>query len=282
MLCVRNTFLDFRTEEPLKRSFSEGDCPRSSLAEDSAALLDDVVVECVGDGKPPCQVFGYFLVAPVFWSIPEQVPSSRTALRKARARCPRRARRSLRKLDGTSCGAGVAHLAHFERRHRFFQHIASFGNLFEGGSCFTKRGYNGLLSVVTEEHVHARGKERYVVQIVGGVISDADGIGFIFGAQLPCSQNVQRLTSIYLNRHGCICRRTRTCIDQTSLRLPALEIGDAVVVEVDLEARTVEFSLHRDEAVAKAMYVYGEEVTENLGFCGCILKNSGTTLRFCS
>lgn len=147
---------------------------------------------------------------------------------------------------------------------------------------FTKVNYHGRLTIVTESHVHYRGVERYVVQFLGGALSDADGVGFVFSPSLPCHQNIQRITSVFLNRDGRVCTRRRDHVYRTQQQLTPLALGDVVMVTVDLPQRFVEFHVLRDGDVSHARVPYDACIEDNYGYFACVVKNSGVTLRLSS
>jgi hypothetical protein len=147
---------------------------------------------------------------------------------------------------------------------------------------FTKVNYHGRLTIVTDSHVHYRGVERYVVQFLGGALSDADGVGFVFSPSLPCSQNIQRITSVFLNRDGRVCTRRRDQVYRTPQQLTPLALGDVVMMTVDLPRRCVEFNVLRDGEASHVHVSYEASAEDNYGYFACVVKNSGVTLRLWS
>lgn len=95
-------------------------------------------------------------------------------------------------------------------------------NPIYGERSFTKNDtYHGRLSTISERDCHEitqhKGIHRYLVQFqVGfnpqipedgannmkGMISPADGIGFIFSKKLPCPKNIQKFVSVFMNQKG--------------------------------------------------------------------------------
>eukprot|EP00434_Breviolum_minutum_P031333 symbB.v1.2.027706.t1/scaffold2863.1/size68590/9 len=99
-------------------------------------------------------------------------------------------------------------------KHSFHQETKGMGMVRPDFRQFTKVGYEGRLSVVSESQVHQDGLHRYVVQFTAGELSRADGVGFVFSQRLPCAKNIQRIVSIFVNQRGRICMRAFSEIER--------------------------------------------------------------------
>merc|ERR1719305_1430637 len=78
---------------------------------------------------------------------------------------------------------------------------------------------------------------------VEGDVSPADGVGFIFGDSLPSTQNIQKVESVFVNKHGVVCSRTRWGVVREPIKLAPLDIGARIGVTVDLDAKRAFFRL---------------------------------------
>ncbi|CAK9098237.1 Uncharacterized protein SCF082_LOCUS46053, partial [Durusdinium trenchii] len=110
--------------------------------------------------------------------------------------------------------------------HRFHQKNSSMGVLSPDARSFTKRYNKGRLSIISENKVHFKGTVRYAVQFTEGELCSADGVGFILSSDLPCTRNIQKIISIFVNRTGRICVRVHDEVDRCPQRVKCLEIGD--------------------------------------------------------
>merc|ERR1719454_584295 len=120
-------------------------------------------------------------------------------------------------------------------RHRFHDETASMGLVSSDLREFTKTEFEGRLSLVTENEVHTRGVVKYCLQFSEGELSCADGLGFVFSQTLPCPKNIQRIVSIFVNRAGRICFRSRNEVKRSEINVKRLELGDWVGVSIDME-----------------------------------------------
>lgn len=127
--------------------------------------------------------------------------------------------------------------------HTFHQEARDMGTVSPDFRRFSKGGYEGRLSVVTESRVHTGGLHRYLVQFSGGELSRADGVGFVFSPRLPCTKNIQRIISIFVNQRGRICLRIFGEIVRVSSCVQPLEIGDWVELAIDLENHIAIFNV---------------------------------------
>merc|ERR1712190_2803 len=108
--------------------------------------------------------------------------------------------------------------------HSFHQETLDMGQVNPDFRMFTKVGYEGRLSVVSESQVHTNGCHRYLVQFTSGELSRADGVGFVFSPRLPCAKNIQRIVSIFVNQSGRICMRVFADIVRASAYVKPLEL----------------------------------------------------------
>jgi hypothetical protein len=192
--------------------------------------------------------------------------------------------------------------------HKWHEESLTMGKLDYSKKEFTKLEFDGRLSMVTESLVHHAGCIRYVVSIVSGPISVADGFGFVFSSSLPCKKNIQKIESVFLNRKGRICSRTGNELEiLNGSSIGSLEVGTIVEIIVNLESLEVSFGLFspprgldaetlsilvRDERTFSNWLVGSAQVslkgvlakTDHLNspaghFCA-VLKNRNTTVRF--
>eukprot|EP00927_Polykrikos_kofoidii_P077275 TRINITY_DN74232_c0_g1_i1.p1 TRINITY_DN74232_c0_g1~~TRINITY_DN74232_c0_g1_i1.p1 ORF type:complete len:832 (-),score=178.82 TRINITY_DN74232_c0_g1_i1:25-2349(-) len=131
----------------------------------------------------------------------------------------------------------------FGYTHFFHPEVATMGKVSKDFREFTKVGYEGRLSVITERQVHTGGLHRYLVQFSSGELSKADGVGFIFSPRLPCKKNIQRIVSIFVNQRGRICMRVYQDVIRASAHVRSLKIGDWVEMAMDLDLHCVSFTI---------------------------------------
>jgi len=183
--------------------------------------------------------------------------------------------------------------------HSFHQETRGMGNVSHDFRQFTKVGYEGRLSVVSESQVHDDGVQRYLVQFAGGELSRADGVGFVFSPRLPCAKNIQRIVSIFVNQRGRICMRVFADIIRASAFIKPLEIGDWVEMAIDLESKVATFNVWPASAngwpafsgqpTSTAEFPYGnklgklsqagaKQVNLTTGHLACVVKNVGVTI----
>merc|ERR1719181_1233315 len=124
------------------------------------------------------------------------------------------------------------------------------GTVSQDFRTFSKVGYEGRLSVVSESRVHADGVQRFLVQFSSGDLSRADGVGFVFSPRLPCAKNIQRIVSIFVNQRGQICMRLFAEIIRASAYVKPLDIGDWVEMAIDLENKVATFNVWKPDALA--------------------------------
>lgn len=184
-------------------------------------------------------------------------------------------------------------------RHSFHQETRNMGHVDPAFRHFTKVGYEGRLSVVSESQVHDDGVQRYLVQFAGGELSRADGVGFVFSPRLPCAKNIQRIVSIFVNQRGRICMRVFADIIRASTFIKPLEIGDWVEMAIDLENRIATFNVwpatvngwpSSGQPSSSAEFQYGsrlakqtqagggKQVNLTTGHLACVVKNVGVTI----
>jgi len=184
-------------------------------------------------------------------------------------------------------------------RHRFHQETKDMGIVSPDFRQFTKVGYEGRLSVVSESRVHNEGKHRYLVQFTSGELSKADGVGFVFSHRLPCAKNIQRIVSIFVNQRGRICMRVFNDIVRASAKVKHLELGDWVEMAVDLEAQVCTFYIWgwtpsgwpplSGKPASTAQFSFGSKMAKlnregqktvklNVGHLACVVKNVGVTI----
>jgi|Transcript_102704 hypothetical protein len=179
--------------------------------------------------------------------------------------------------------------------HRLHNETRSYGTLSQDRREFTKTQFQGLLSVVTEDQVHTNGVHNYMVRFTGGDLSSADGVGFVFSPVLPCAKNIQRIVSIFVNRAGRICMRARNEVKRSDISVKPLELGDWIVLAVDLNERIASFSVWPSDGShsSSASLAFGSILSDlkkhdpkKAPFCGghfaCVVKNEGVSLTLAS
>mmetsp|Transcript_75944 Transcript_75944/g.176153 ORF Transcript_75944/g.176153 Transcript_75944/m.176153 type:complete len:324 (-) Transcript_75944:74-1045(-) len=178
----------------------------------------------------------------------------------------------------------------FGQLHCFHREALQFCTMEQDLRTFTKgRHFHGRLSVVTEGKVRKGGVHRYMVQLVGGSLSRADGIGFIFAHRLPCTKDIQKIVSVYLNQQGEIGMRLLSKTHKGSEHVCPLELGDWVELSVDLDNRRAAFGVWRCSAwglalASSAHLDFGDMAHDcgkdvSTGYLGCVVKNCGACMR---
>uniref|UniRef100_A0A7S2VH73 Uncharacterized protein n=1 Tax=Zooxanthella nutricula TaxID=1333877 RepID=A0A7S2VH73_9DINO len=196
---------------------------------------------------------------------------------------------------GTGPPLGMLHAFHPETRE--------MGIVAPDFRTFSKVGYEGRLSVVSEKEVHTDGVQRYLVQFSAGELSRADGVGFVFSPRLPCAKNIQRIVSIFVNQRGRICMRVFADIVRASAYVKPLELGDWVEMAIDLDERVATFNIWPRTAngwpslmgrpASTAVFPYGQRLARlnqanhksvnlSVGHLACVVKNIGVTVTVAS
>lgn len=154
---------------------------------------------------------------------------------------------------------------------------------------FTKKE-KGRLSVVSESRLHSQGVVRYLVQFTAGELSNADGVGLVFSSKIPVTSDLHKITSIFLNRTGRICKRTNEHVERIPIRLSQFEVGDMIEIVNDLDAQMVSFTIRPASggtpSFASVFYnVLGASPAlkdKNPSFLAVVVKNPSTTARLLS
>lgn len=121
----------------------------------------------------------------------------------------------------------------------------SAGTISEDGHVFTKaqagpvkNHSNGMtlssLCMLFERSLRFGGTHWYSYTICEGIVGAADGVGFVFDSRIRRT-NIQRMRSIFLNRHGQVCIRNMDVITKLQCSLPKLSEGTTVYFMVDLD-----------------------------------------------
>jgi len=180
----------------------------------------------------------------------------------------------------------------FGAKHQFHMEACTMGELSSDQRSFTKRLFDGRLSVITEGFVNYQGRLEYLVQFTGGELSSADGVGFILSPKLPCPKNIQKITSIFANRTGRICVRANSEVVRSDVSIRPLEIGDLVSVVVDLDQSLAQFTIWpaEGETPSTALFDFGTALERlrmripnvpkcRCGYFACVIKNAGVTVK---
>lgn len=183
----------------------------------------------------------------------------------------------------------------FGKLHHF--HVETRGTGELSGDCrtFTKKEYQGRLSVITEAEVHSSGVTRHVVQFTSGELSAADGVGFVFSRTLPCPKNIKRITSIFVNRSGRICLRGGSDVVRSNTSVSKLKVGDWIEMIVDLHKTVATFTVWPANGASptSAVFAFGSALVDlNIqvaragqplcGYLACVVQNLGVTTALCS
>jgi len=127
------------------------------------------------------------------------------------------------------------------------------------------------------------------------VLSSADGVGFIFSSKLPCSKNIQRIASIFVNSAGRICLRAGAEVVRSNMSLQPLKVGDWIWLSVDFNDQISCFKLIPADggATSSVTFAFGSSL-EKLkttttiipdilsGYFACVVKNLGVTVTLSS
>jgi len=195
----------------------------------------------------------------------------------------------------TSCcqGRSAGSELPFGAQHRFHDETSAMGWLSADARHYTKMGYEGHLSIVTENRVHSAGLLRYAVQFTAGKMSSADGVGFIFSPSLPNTKNIKQIVSIFANSAGRICFRAGGEVFRSRMSLQPLAIGDWIELSVDLDSMVAYFrtvSSVTDRQSSQASFPFGG-IFKNLkksgylvpdspnGYFACVVRNLGVSVK---
>lgn len=129
----------------------------------------------------------------------------------------------------------------------------SAGNLSEDGHIFAKTHAgprkshsNGMtlssLCMLFERNLRMGGVHRYRYSILEGSVGAADGVGFVFDSRIRRT-NIQRMRSVFLNKHGQVCIRNLDNIIKLPCSLPKLSEGISVFLTVDLDRAAASFKM---------------------------------------
>mmetsp|Transcript_11363 Transcript_11363/g.26219 ORF Transcript_11363/g.26219 Transcript_11363/m.26219 type:complete len:493 (-) Transcript_11363:95-1573(-) len=183
--------------------------------------------------------------------------------------------------------------------HRFHKESTGFGQVSRDFRQFTKgQTYEGRLSVLSEAEVHKGGLHRYLMQFTSGELTKADGVGFVFAPRLPCTKNVQKIVSVFVNQSGRICMRVFGDIIKAQAHVTPLQIGDWIEVAVDLDKSVATFNVwpadptswapiprvsstaefHYGKKLAQANRTASKPVKLDMGHFACVVQNVGVTV----
>lgn len=192
-------------------------------------------------------------------------------------------------LAGSLSRGGASRGPCFGNLHRFHHSMASMGILSPDLRSFTKTQNKNRLSIVCEDRVHGHGVTRYAVQFTHGELSNADGVGFILSSDVPCTKNIQKIVSLFVNKTGRICVRTKQEVDRISARVKAIEVGDWLEVISDLEQLKLIFIVWpRDNSAPSSVTVGLRKLMENAnqrwpcGYLAVVMKHVGVSVALAS
>jgi hypothetical protein len=149
------------------------------------------------------------------------------------------------------------------------------GTVSRCGRYFLKDKYQGRLSLITEDTVKRGGVHHYQCHYAEGDISPADGVGFMFGDSLPSTQNIQKVESVFVNKHGVVCSRTRCSVVREQMRLAPLEIGACVGLTIDLDKKRASFRLDLNGQTSTVDCDFSQLVGDGpvSGYFGAVVKH---------
>ncbi|XP_053991769.1 uncharacterized protein LOC128883436 isoform X2 [Hylaeus volcanicus] len=162
---------------------------------------------------------------------------------------------------------------------------SKIGGLFDRDSVFVKYFKDGSISLIYEQQLRHRGLHGYSLTIVDGQILPSDGIGFVFADRVPCSKNIKRLWSIFVNRTGHIIKRMGSHMErQANPHLPPLQLGNCVAMILDLDKYVASFQTtdSKGKILARAkidLISFAEKVDASQGYLCAVLTKSGVVLR---
>lgn len=165
------------------------------------------------------------------------------------------------------------------------------GELYQDGHVFVKTKVgpkkqhpHGImlssLCMIFDQTLVTGGSHTYHFSVVGGSIGAADGIGFVFDSKIQ-RNNIQRMRSIFLNKHGHVCLRNLGQIMKLKSSLPQLEVGARVTLLVDLDHATAQFKMedkfHNCTGIAKVSFRdIVNDGAPSTGFFCAVLSDSVT------
>lgn len=181
----------------------------------------------------------------------------------------------------------------FGNEHHFHLESRGTGELSEDCRTFTKKEYQGRLSVITEAEMHSSGITRHVIQFTKGELSAADGVGFVFSRTLPCPKNIKRITSVFVNRSGRICLRGGSDVVRSNTSVGKLRVGEWIEMTVDLDKMVASFIVWPASGMcpSSAVFAFGTALNDlNIqvsrqgqpvcGYLACVVQNLGVTIAF--
>jgi len=205
--------------------------------------------------------------------MPALLPEAATFARDLPRLLPQQAQ-SRRRAKGSGC------------QHKFFRRGKT--EVFtEDDRWFSKTG-KGRLSVVSSHQVHVQGVVRYCVQFESGELSNADGVGLVFNSRVPVTSDLHKISAIFLNRTGRICKRSQDKVDRIPIRLPEIELGDVIEIENNLDGQCVSFKIWPLAGPPSEVAIVDYGVLENIlttktgrnpSFLAVVVKNVGTSAR---
>lgn len=150
--------------------------------------------------------------------------------------------------------AGIQDLESGDAGSKWHSSALSAGSLSQDSHIFVKSHAgprkshsNGMtlssLCMLFERDLRVGGMHQYHYSIVEGSVGAADGVGFVFDSRIRRT-NIQRMRSIFLNKHGQVCLRNLDSIIKLPSSLLKLSEGISVFLQVDLDNATASFRMH--------------------------------------
>eukprot|EP00746_Dinoflagellata_sp_MGD_P163511 gnl/MRDRNA2_/MRDRNA2_91591_c0_seq1.p1 gnl/MRDRNA2_/MRDRNA2_91591_c0~~gnl/MRDRNA2_/MRDRNA2_91591_c0_seq1.p1 ORF type:complete len:375 (-),score=66.13 gnl/MRDRNA2_/MRDRNA2_91591_c0_seq1:314-1438(-) len=165
-------------------------------------------------------------------------------------------------------------------------HLSSLasGELYQDGHVFVKTKVgpkkqhpHGImlssLCMIFDQTLVTGGSHTYHFSVMGGSVSAADGIGFVFDSKIQ-RNNIQRMRSVFLNKHGHVCLRNLGQIMKLKGLLPELAVGSRITLRVDLDHATAQFKMEDESQTCTGM--------ANLSFRDLVKDGAPSTGFFCA
>lgn len=136
---------------------------------------------------------------------------------------------------------------------RWHTSALSAGDISDDGRVFTKTmtaprksHAKGMmlpsLFMIFESNLRTGGLHSYTYKILRGSVGPADGVGFVFDTKVRRS-NIQKMRSVFINKHGQACIRNMGQITKFPSSLPKLNEGMSVSLQVDLDRACARFQM---------------------------------------
>jgi len=170
--------------------------------------------------------------------------------------------------------------------------ISADGHVFTKNKSSQKVVLNGqgmpmelsTICMVFDSTLRQRGKHVYNYQILSGELGAADGAGFVFDSKVR-RNNIQQMRTVFLNKRGVICIRNRADVHKLKAKLPPLEAGMCLTLDVDLDKHHLTFAVSNakgESAVAEValegLFDISKVSFQSGFFCAVVTKEISVSL----